>query len=107
MPLFLCSQCGCYENTALSNYWDMEAPKGVMDPPLCSACDPTIGEWHNEWPKASATGMLIDARGFLFHDAKEAKALNAVEPMRIVLRDVIDHLLREPGRLPRSAEEEG
>lgn len=41
MSLFACSKCDCIENTACSNFWT----RG-KNPPLCSVCDPKIGEWH-------------------------------------------------------------
>lgn len=48
MPLFACKTCGVIENTALSNLWlDQKAR-------LCSRCDPTIGEWHGQFPRKSA-----------------------------------------------------
>jgi len=34
-------------------------------PALCSACSPGL-TWHGRWEKASAVGMLIDERGFLW-----------------------------------------
>jgi hypothetical protein len=44
MGLFACTRCGSVDNTAFTNYsvrqWD-------GDPPLCSACDPNIGKWHD------------------------------------------------------------
>ena len=57
MPLFKCEQCGCVENTALSNYWtrnlrDPSEPKPwAIRPALCSACDPDIGKWHGAFPQ--------------------------------------------------------
>lgn len=32
---------------------------------ICSACDPTIGKWHGEFPKESAEGWVYDRSGFL------------------------------------------
>jgi hypothetical protein len=49
MSLFKCSGCGCVENTALSGFWF----KGDK-PPLCSECDPEIGQWHGLFPKEDA-----------------------------------------------------
>lgn len=62
MPVFRCSKCGCIENTALSGYWFRNGK-----PPLCSACDPAIGKWHNKFKKESAVGMLEGSDGFLYH----------------------------------------
>lgn len=74
MSLFICSKCGCIDNTATSCYWALIRPcnnrqydeslKGYEGKPLCSECakieykDDTVfvipGEWHNkfkkEWP---------------------------------------------------------
>ncbi len=48
MGLFACTHCGSVDNTAFTNYavrqWD-------NDPPLCSACDPDIGKWHDLFPR--------------------------------------------------------
>ena len=46
MSIFVCSQCGYLENTALSGYWFRRG-----SPPLCSECDPRIGKWHDRFPK--------------------------------------------------------
>lgn len=48
MSLFQCSKCGCRENTAVSN-WAWRTTHGQE--PLCSACDPLIGKWHEEFPR--------------------------------------------------------
>lgn len=86
MPLFQCSKCGCFDNTALTNYWMRNIadegpfrslPESEWKPPLCSECDPKIGEWHGQWEKATAVGMLQDAAGFLYHDREEARSRNA------------------------------
>lgn len=49
MSLFLCSQCGCIENTAGSGYWVRHLFKKL--PPLCSVCNPKIGTWHGSFPR--------------------------------------------------------
>jgi hypothetical protein len=46
VPVFICENCGCIENTAVSNYWS----RG-NGPALCSECDPKIGKWHGRFPK--------------------------------------------------------
>lgn len=43
MPLFICKNCGCIENTALGFYW----PAGAE--PLCSEC--AFGKWHGYFDK--------------------------------------------------------
>lgn len=65
MSIFACSDCNSIENTALSNYamrdWDKL-------PPLCSACDPKISEWHGEFERVNATeaGYWVGEDGFLY-----------------------------------------
>ena len=75
MSLFVCSKCGCIDNTATSYYWFLIRPcigrvydeslKGYEGKPLCSECaaieydkeDQLVvvpGTWHGkfkkEWP---------------------------------------------------------
>lgn len=75
MSLFVCSKCGCIDNTATSYYWALIRPcknriydkslKGYEGKPLCSECaaieydkdDKLVvvpGTWHGrfkkEWP---------------------------------------------------------
>ena len=75
MSLFVCSKCGCIDNTATSCYWALVRPcknrvydeslKGYEGKPLCSECaaieyskgDELVvvpGTWHGnfkkEWP---------------------------------------------------------
>lgn len=92
MPLFECSACHCYENTALSNWAirhmrENRLPDGQVPPALCSACDPKIGEWHGQFPQLPARGMvreIDDKNRFLYHDEKEARALNARGRLEVV-----------------------
>ncbi|HLH94932.1 MAG TPA: hypothetical protein VKW08_07430 [Xanthobacteraceae bacterium] len=62
MPLFACTRCNCVEDTALSHYWSARLWEKS---PLCSACDPTLGKWHDEFPRESAQGWITDGDGFL------------------------------------------
>lgn len=62
MPLFACTKCNCVEDTALSHYWSARLRQKS---PLCSTCDPTLGKWHNEFPRESAQGWVSDRNGFL------------------------------------------
>jgi hypothetical protein len=48
MSLFQCRKCGCGEDTALCHYWSARLWERE---PLCSACDPTVGKWHGEFPR--------------------------------------------------------
>lgn len=75
MSLFVCSKCGCIDNTATSYYWALMRPcknriydkslKGYEGKPLCSECAAieyskggevvvVPGTWHGkfkkEWP---------------------------------------------------------
>jgi hypothetical protein len=69
MPLFPCSKCNCVEDTALCHYWSARLRQTAT---VCSACDPTIGRWHGEFPQESAQGWLSDERGFLL-DKREVE----------------------------------
>ena len=62
MSLYLCSACGCWDNTGLTDYWVRQS---MRLPALCSDCSPGL-VWHGHWEKESARGMLIDRRGFLW-----------------------------------------
>ena len=62
MPLFACSKCNCVEDTALSHYWGARLRQTAA---LCSACDPAIGKWHDEFPRESADAFVNDQDGFL------------------------------------------
>lgn len=78
MSLYCCDKCKCVENTAGSPYWfrnDKCWPKEIRGLKLCCECAPSTfedgepsgyGVWHNNFPKKSARGMLIDERGFLW-----------------------------------------
>lgn len=77
MSIFICSKCGCIDNTATSDYWalvknneklkliyskDLSLYKGS---PLCSECARidyinniwyvVPGKWHNKFDKKEAT----------------------------------------------------
>ena len=62
MPLFACAKCNCVEDTALSHYWSARLRQKST---FCSACDPTLGKWHDEFPRESAEGWVKDRNGFL------------------------------------------
>jgi len=82
MPLFVCSGCGCVENTALCEYWYTTGVE--KKPPVCSECDPEIGEWHGKFEKRSAVGMLWGKDGYVRHSeqvsAKKRKKYVEVTP---------------------------
>lgn len=75
MSLFQCYECGCCENTATCNFWSRMTGggkwRGVEPQPwmLCSACDPEIGQWHDQFPRLYLPkGMFItNKRGNLAH----------------------------------------
>ena len=53
MPLFVCSKCGCIDNTACDgNFWDV-----YTNNPLCTECNGY--KWHNYFPKKKATEKEI------------------------------------------------
>jgi len=81
MPIFMCEQCGCIENTAISNYWtrgdyrserDGEQSGEVDDRALCSECDPETKKWHGRFDKTSAEGLVLADDGFLYDPADVA-----------------------------------
>lgn len=45
MSIFVCSQCGVLENTALCLFWVKRKNDDTYEA-LCSQCDPEIGQWH-------------------------------------------------------------
>jgi hypothetical protein len=49
VSLFRCENCDHIENTALCNYAFRFKNKDKIA--LCSLCDPTIGKWHNVFPR--------------------------------------------------------
>ena len=64
MPLFICENCGCIENTALGFYWSRKHVKfkdeEMNGKALCSECMPLEfsngvkageGKWHNKFSK--------------------------------------------------------
>ncbi len=82
MPIFICSKCGCVENTATSSYWSLDIGRVKDDleyhptleaykhQPLCSECGcvrrvrkpngqyatmVVPGKWHGKFPKKEAT----------------------------------------------------
>lgn len=63
MPLFMCRKCGCAENTALGEFWGCDP-----ETQQCSECE--TGQWHDQFPKRSAEGMLVDQNGFLWQVAE-------------------------------------
>jgi hypothetical protein len=63
MPLFMCRDCGCVENTALGSFWSRNR-EGKAPGPQCSECH--TGKWHGEFKKKSAVGALVDSDGFLW-----------------------------------------
>jgi hypothetical protein len=68
MAFFPCSRCGCVEDTALCHFWSARLRQM---PTMCSACDPTIGKWHGQFPQESARDWTTDERGFLLWSRRE------------------------------------
>ena len=76
MPLFICQQCGCVENTACGHYWSKD--QNLFTPELnglalCSACmpdhyndgspNPRGGKWHGRFTREQATPEVIRRLG--------------------------------------------
>jgi len=72
MPVFICNNCGCLENTALSQYAWQKYHKDLK--PVCSECDPDIGKWHGKFEKKKPPkGWLIGKDGFIYHPDDSVK----------------------------------
>lgn len=71
MSLFQCEECGCCENTAVCNYHTRSW--GDDKRALCSACDPTIKEWHGKFDRTfyPIGTMHTDADGNLAYGPEE------------------------------------
>lgn len=50
MSLFVCEECECVENTALSRFWTRRLHEELHDRALCSECDPATN-WHGRFPR--------------------------------------------------------
>lgn len=83
MPLYRCTKCDVVENTACGGFWQQQMKAhedGVKHEPLCSQCDPEIGEWHGKFPRQGVTSAwLLDSRGFLWRP-KEAETVKHLGP---------------------------
>lgn len=88
MSLFVCSGCGCVENTALSNWAVRFLDKGAdgsVSPPRCSACDPEIGRWHGEFKRRSAVGWVLGKDGHLYtREQFDSKQVHHTKPLRTI-----------------------
>ena len=73
MSVFICSKCGCIENTASSSFWS----RGDADP-LCSECDPEIGKWHGLFEKQTPDAAGIVERHGELMTKDRAAMLDAI-----------------------------
>jgi hypothetical protein len=90
MPSFMCTKCGCSENTALSGYWTQQMnahERGEPFEPKCSQCNPEIGVWHGKWPRRSAAGMLAGGNNgaFIYSAVEAAGPMKHLGPFRPVV----------------------
>jgi hypothetical protein len=81
MSYFECSKCGCVEDTALCYYW---SAKLRQTPMLCSACDPKIAKWHDQFPQEPSQNWINDGHGRLCHRSEVESWLG--QPIEIVGR---------------------
>ncbi len=84
MPYFQCSRCQCVEDTSLCRYW---SDRFREDPPVCSACDPDIGRWHDQFPRQypEEGGWILDKRsGFFWQKGEVERWLG--QPVQIIGR---------------------
>lgn len=71
MPLFMCSTCGCVENTAVSGYGSQlrqAVRTGEELRPRCS--EHFLGAWHGRFPKRPATDYVQGSDGYLYTPAE-------------------------------------
>ena len=56
MPLFVCEECGCVDNTACGGtFWEVLTGGGRV---LCCEC--RFGKWHDKFPKEIATQNEVE-----------------------------------------------
>jgi hypothetical protein len=78
MPLFVCENCGCIENTALGHYWARNhvgfKDEKMNNKALCSECTPSEysngvkterGKWHGQFPKEKFDPSIHDNSNYL------------------------------------------
>lgn len=53
MPLFVCENCNCIENTSMCRYWELKEKGEKL---VCSACDSKINHWHGNFPQEYFNG---------------------------------------------------
>ena len=97
MSVFICSKCGCIDNTATSSYWTIihnifpDAPwdEHIIEykgKPLCSECCKVVfdkrgnnnprfvpGEWHGKFPKRKPTAeqkRMVGRNGVILWEKK-------------------------------------
>lgn len=88
MPLFICENCKCVENTALGHYWSRHIKdfKGTeFEKALCSECLPlkfpdgsfckSDSKWHGKFPKQTIEECLKEYPECEFMNFKEGKFL--------------------------------
>jgi len=82
MPLFICDECGCVENTVFGNYWTNTCKdlwkKKDLGRALCSQHAPTTfksgkkvprndGKWHGEFKQRKPTKKELATSDY-FHN---------------------------------------
>jgi hypothetical protein len=91
MPLFMCSRCGCVDNTATSKFWEQQMTAvelGIEHKPLCAECSPQVRRWHGHFPRKLAEGFVADQRGFIYTPEQAAGSASHMGPFTpVVLPD--------------------
>jgi hypothetical protein len=90
MSLFRCTRCDTIDNTALGGYHAQA--NGAAHAPLCSACDPEIGQWHGEFPRRVVTAeWLTCPRGTLWlpHQAATMSHIGPFAPVVIDTKEAV------------------
>lgn len=85
MPLFVCDNCHCVENTVFGRYWSKDMKdlwsEDNLGQALCSECAPITfksgkksiynGKWHGEFTKGKATKAELQEEGYFIYVPKE------------------------------------
>lgn len=85
MPLFICDECGCVENTVSGNYWNKDNKsswkKKDLGRALCSEHAPTHfkngekvsrnnGKWHGEFKQRKPTKKELATPDYFIYRGK-------------------------------------
>jgi hypothetical protein len=76
------------DNTALGGFWRQQFAAydaKTKHEPLCSQCDPTIGKWHEQFPRKLAEGYVQDKSGNIYLPDEAARYFKHLGPFKPVV----------------------